>query len=168
MFNPGDIVVHPKFGAGTVQDIRTLDYHGTERRYFCIELVEGRGTLMIPMDRVEHTGLRLPMRDTRLIEEEMNKPPQPLVDDHRLRQAQLEKKIYSGDSRLVAQTLRDLCWRARSTKLSFTDHKLKENAFSVLLQELSLDSFLPAATIRLTIEAIIERAMQSHLAVDAG
>jgi RNA polymerase-interacting CarD/CdnL/TRCF family regulator len=165
LFQKGDAIVHPKYGAGTVLDIRTMNYKGTERRYFCIALVHNRGELMIPEDRLEQAGLRFPLRDASRIQAVMEEPPQPLEDDPRARQLELEHKINSGDNEVLMRMLRDLCWREHTAKLSLRDKQLKDSALNKLLEELALDQSTTADAVKLMLEHIIENAMQKHLAV---
>lgn len=163
MFQKGDVIVHPKYGVGTVLDIRTMSYKGTERTYFCISLIRNRGELMIPVDRVEQAGLRLPLRDTTLLQSIMEDVPGTFEEDPRLRQIDIENKINSGDYQLLMQTLRDLCWREHITKLSTKERQLKESAVNKLLEELALNQLTTMDVLKRTVEAIIETAMQQHL-----
>jgi CarD family transcriptional regulator len=163
VFQKGDVIVHPKYGVGTVLDIRTMSYKGTERTYFCISLIRNRGELMIPVDRVEQAGLRLPLRDTTLLQTIMDDVPQAFEEDPRLRQIDIENKINSGDYQLLMQTLRDLCWREHITKLSTKERQLKESAVNKLLEELALNQMTTMDVLKRTVEAIIETAMQRHL-----
>jgi CarD family transcriptional regulator len=168
LFQKSDVVVHPKYGAGTVSDIRTMTYKGRERVYFCISLIHNRGELMIPLDRVEDAGLRLPLRDTTLLQTIMEDTPQPLDDDPRMRQLDIETRFNSGDYRVVMETLRDLCWREQQTKLSVKDRQLKDSAFSRLCEEFALNPAIAAENLAQTLERIIKTAMEHHLARAAG
>jgi CarD family transcriptional regulator len=163
VFQKSDVIVHPKYGVGTVLDIRTMSYKGTERSYFCVSLIRNRGELMIPVDRVEQAGLRLPLRDTTILQTIMEDTPQTFEEDPRLRQIDIENKINSGDYRLLMQTLRDLCWREQITKLSTKERQLKESAVNKLLEELALNPAMTMDVLKRTLESIIEAAMQRHL-----
>jgi RNA polymerase-interacting CarD/CdnL/TRCF family regulator len=119
---------------------------------------------MIPVERVEDVGLREPIRDTTLIRQVMDSTPEKLDDDARTRQLGIEEKISSGNIQLLAQALRDLCWRETVMQLSPTDRKLKQNAVAKIVEELTLDPLLLTATAKTNIETIIEESMQMHLA----
>jgi CarD family transcriptional regulator len=164
LFNIGDSVVHPKHGSGVVTKRRTLQSNSGEREYFCIELVDGRGSVMIPIDRLEEAGLREPIQDIYQVQEIMEMTPEILVDDIHARQTAIEGKISSGDAHLLIQVLRDLSWRETVLHLSPTDKKLKEGALSKILQELGLNRRLVISTIRQSIDAVIQQSMQMHLA----
>lgn len=163
MFKAGETIVHPKFGAGVVVELRKITYQERERSYFCIELVENRGTLMLPMEDIEDAGLRVPMHDMSLIEEIFDHAPETLNNDLHARQAAIEAKLTSGSLAQVIQVLRDLSWRDLTAKLSFTDRKLKEQALSKLVEELMLNSTLKVSEIKLAIEKLIESALSRYL-----
>jgi CarD family transcriptional regulator len=165
LFNVGDSVVHPKHGTGVVTERRTIQYSDHQQSYFCIELTEGRGSVMIPVERVEQVGLREPIRDLTLIRQVLDSTPETLLDDPRIRQAGLEALTSSGSIERVATALRDLCWRETVSHLSPTDKKLKESAISKIVQELALNPLMVITTVRMNIEQIIQETMQAHLAL---
>lgn len=162
MFKTGETIVHPQYGAGVVVELRTITYQGRERNYFCIELLEKRGTLMIPAEDIEQAGLRLPMEDTRLLQEIFARPPEVLSDDPHTRQLHIEKNLNSGNLSQVIQTLRDIYWRENSHKLSFTDRKLKEQMLARIIEELALNPGHKVGAVKLALESMIEAAMQNH------
>lgn len=164
MFKPGDAVVHPKHGVGVVVSQRTIQYRGSDREYFCIELVGGRGSVMIPVERVEEAGLRHPIQDINLIRQVMGDTPSALVDDTHTRQSGIEEQLGSGNIERLIQALRDLSWRETVQHLSPTDRKLKESALTRILQELASNPMMVMTNVRHSIEDIIQQSMQMHLA----
>lgn len=160
MFDVGDCIVHPRYGAGTVIESRLIERKGEHRRYFCIELTNDRGTVMIPSEKVEEIGLRPIMVTETLIREVMSRQPVELSDNHRSRQADLEAKLKSRKPRLLLQALRDLDWRERTARLTNTDRKLKSSVQKRLIQEFALQAGEQART---RIQEIILQAMDQHL-----
>jgi CarD family transcriptional regulator len=163
VFKTGEMVVHPQYGAGVVVELRTITYQGRERKYFCIELVQKRGTLMLPAEDIEAVGLRLPITDITLLKEVFADTPESLPEDTYARQSALEAKLNSGNLRKAAQALRDLCWREYTLKISFSERKLKEQAISRIMDELILNPAYTIGTVKLTLDQLIDAAMQSHL-----
>ena len=53
MLEVGDAIVHLRYGAGTVTGTRTVTRDGEERQYYCIEIVNNAGTLLIPQDQID-------------------------------------------------------------------------------------------------------------------
>lgn len=44
MFQVGDVVIHPGYGAGTVVEIEELQFLGSDKPYYSIELSDGSKT----------------------------------------------------------------------------------------------------------------------------
>lgn len=137
MFEKGEIVMHPNYGAGMVVDIKGITVDGNERRYYHVDLVDGDRSLMIPIDEAETVGLGL-IADSVKILDVLRSPPRELAKDYRQRQARLAEKIYSGDPEQVAEALRDLAWRKRTAKLSIRDGILLRKANRLLASVFAL------------------------------
>ncbi|MFW5690896.1 MAG: CarD family transcriptional regulator [Chloroflexota bacterium] len=161
-FESGDPVVHARYGAGQVTGVRVLDQDGEDKRYFCIELVDDRGTLMIREGKVSNDELRPALTDTRMIDEILRKEPQALSSNHRSRQGKLDKMIKSGNPRCVAQALRDLAWREATHRLTAADIRLKGEAIKKLADELALNPRLSMIEVRRRLAQLIDRAMDYH------
>lgn len=163
MFAAGDKIVHSRYGAGTVQNVRCIERDGQEQEYLSIELVEDRGTLLIPSDQLEDAELRPAMQDVALIRKVLRKPPEELADHHRTRQSRIESKLNSGDPRQIAQTLRDLCWREATDRLTHTDTRLKNRALKLLAEELALNPSFALQTAKQRLDNIVDKAIQAHM-----
>ena len=53
MFEKGDIVLHPGYGAGLVVGVKALTMSGNERPYYHVDLMDGDRSLMIPVEEAE-------------------------------------------------------------------------------------------------------------------
>ncbi len=168
MFAPSEHIVHPRHGAGTMLGIRTIERDGETCRYYCIELVDGRGTVMIPDERIEEAGLRAAIVDARLIRRVMGKAPNELPDDYRTRQSHIRQQIASGDPRQMLQALRDLCWYERRHRLTSVDARLKSRIQLLLTYELAVKSALDVEAARQRLNRIIRQAMQGHALAQEG
>jgi CarD family transcriptional regulator len=131
MFEKGDVVWHPGYGAGLVMGVKRLTVSGSERRYYHVDLMDGNRSLMIPVEEAETVGLG-PVVDAGLILDVLRSAPGELERDYRQRQARLSKKIYSGDLEKVAEALRDLAWLKRHARFSIKDGILFEKAERLL------------------------------------
>ena len=168
MFETGDLIVHPRYGAGTIKGMEPLQFDGEERTYYCIELVGDQGRLMIPEERMDGAGLRTAIADVQLIRDIMGEPPQDLANDHRERQAKIETEIATGDPRQIIGALRDLAWRERHGKLTVADGRLKSRVLQMVACELALHLSFDVEIARERLTAIIHNAMQSHQAAAAS
>jgi RNA polymerase-interacting CarD/CdnL/TRCF family regulator len=162
MFKVGDKIVHQRHGAGTVIEPRTIDHDGQTREYFCIELSGDRGLLMVPRENVNEDEMRPALTDTDVIAAVLQKPPQELGNDHRVRQNTIRAKIKTRDPRQLAQALRDLCWREHTDKLTYTDSQLKDQVQRLLTQELALNPSLTPDAVRNRLNQMVKAAIAQH------
>lgn len=165
MFSNGDVIVHRRYGAGTVIGIRKIKREGQVRRYFCVEMVGDAGTLMIPEQSLEEDDMRPALRDMKLIKKILFKQPEELEDNHRSRQLLIEQKLDSREPRQIVQVLRDLCWRQCTGTLTTTDTRLRRKALTALLEELVLSPSFSLTQAQEKLDALIERAMAHHQAL---
>ena len=168
MLEIGDVIVHLRHGAGKVVGTQTFTRNGTEREYYCIEIVGNVGMLYIPQDSVDDSRLRYALDDTSLIEAVMENDPEELDDNHQIRRTDIEKKIKSSNPRDVIQALRDLTWRDRNNKLTGTDQRLRDSALERLVDELTLSTSMTVEKVRARINQITDEAMTHHLARHGG
>ena len=161
-FDKGDGLFHPNYGAGIIIAVQKQQIEGIERRYYSIELVNDHGTLMIPVEKADESGLRLAIRDPKVIAKVLAGQPQPLDDDHRKRQTELTNKIRSGEPKQVTEVLRDLAWRGQDGTLTERDKKLQAEAENLLAGELALrpDFDIDSATARLS--AMVNEAVTHY------
>lgn len=137
MLERGNAVVHPAHGGGILVDIRKVRIGEAEKLYYHIELLNGNGILMIPADQAAEDGLCTQVNPDTIIDM-LCTHPEELADDYRIRQADVAKKISSGDPRKVAEAVRDLAWREHTTKLSQQDASLMSRAKKLLASMLAV------------------------------
>lgn len=164
MYEVGENVVHPRYGSGTVTEIRKFTVEGEEKRYVCIELVGDGGTAMIPISYLDDAGIREANTDLELVETIMGKVPNELQDDYRKRQSEIERKLKNGNFRKMVQALRDLAYRERVNKLSQGDMRLKDRLLTKIVHELSLNPRYKIASLKEKVQRITILAMDTHTA----
>lgn len=163
MYNQGDQIIHPRYGAGTVVGEKSMTIAGTKRTYHIVELVGDRGQVMIPIDTIEDMDIRPAIKNIDLIQEVFSKTPEELSDDYRARQAVIDKKIKTRDPRQMAQALRDLAWREHTNKLTAVEQKMKTKLVKMLSREMAVirpNMNVESATNRLT--AMLYDMLQDH------
>lgn len=162
MFKVGAKIVHARHGAGTVTEIRTIEREGEAREYLCVELMNGRGLVMLPTDKLNPDDIRTAMTDFDTIRDVLNDTPEELQTDHRARQNKIKAQIKSRDPQQLAQALRDLAWREHTDKLTYTDAQLKDNAQRLLAQELALSPDIALETARNQLIDLVQDAINTH------
>lgn len=164
MYDEGTHIVHQRHGAGTVLPTRIVTQDGEPREYFCIELSNNRGMVMIPHENLNADEIRPALTDMTVIREVLHQPPEDLGGDHRARQNTVRALLKHREPKQLAQALRDLAWRERSTKLTFTDSQLKEEAQRLLTQELALAPTMDTDSVRSALNRMVQEAMTAHRA----
>jgi len=138
MYSEGDRIVHPRYGAGVVQGKKTLTFLGETRKYHILELIGGRGEVMIPMTEAEDMDIRPAIKNMETIEEVFANQPKILSDNYRTRQAKIDKKMKTRDPVKLAQALRDLAWREYVHKLTGVEQKMKAKLVKMLSREMAV------------------------------
>jgi RNA polymerase-interacting CarD/CdnL/TRCF family regulator len=142
MFEQGQTVVHPNYGAGVVTEIKSLEFLGNERkRYYSIQLLgEPETTVMVPVRDEEKVGLRPPVSESRLgrVWRVLGSDPNKLPKDHRKRHAMLSEKLDDASAIEVAEVLRDLAWRReRRNRFTIRGRRLYNRGMELLAGEVA-------------------------------
>lgn len=142
MFKIGDSVVHPRRGAGIVTAIKQLRRHGDCREYYQISLA-GRNltSLILPVLDAERVGLRPAIRPSELARlwSVLSAYPGSLPDDPGDRRQLLEERLHSGDSRKIAEAVRDVdWWRQRGNNLGRRGRRTARMCMQFLASEVAV------------------------------
>ena len=140
MFDIGDKVVHPTYGAGLVKGIKEQDLLEQYQRYYVIDLTVDDRTLMIPVSKAEEIGLRSISKKAVLskVWHTLDATAKTLPDDYKERQERIQEKLKTGDAIRVAEVIRDLSALKREDHLTSFDAKLFERAQQFLACEVAL------------------------------
>ncbi len=168
MFNIGDKVVHPSYGAGSITDISEKRVGDEQRMYYVIELLMQAGTLMVPVSRADDVGLRLPIQDTSDVMQILSSEPDVLLSDHRKRQELISDSIRSGDVFKISEVVRDLAHRDKESRLTEADLRLYRRAQEFLAGELSLSLGTDIKAARNQIEEALGITSESHAKLFGG
>jgi CarD family transcriptional regulator len=142
MYKVGAKVVYPLHGVGVISSIEDKTVLGETRSYYIIKLAISDMTVMIPTHRSDDLGLRLVVKSKdvkqalKLIEEDSVQ----VDEDWKTRYQHNFEKIKSGSIFDVAEVVRTLFHRNKVKELSIMEKKLYENAYRLLVDEISIVS----------------------------
>lgn len=156
MFNVGDKVIHPSYGAGTIKEINDKRVGDQTSTYYVIELLTQAGTLMVPISRASDLGLRSPVEQPDELLTVLTSEPTWLSNDHRERQELIRIDIRSGDVLKISEAVRDLAFRDREARLTEADLKLYRRATDFLVGELALSQDVDMETAREQVTSVLE------------
>lgn len=145
MFQVGDKIVHPLYGAGVIDSIVVRRLDGVQREYYQMRLPMGTMLVMIPTDHIEKIGVR-PVMDCEEAQHIMEALKTIDVSmssnwNHRYRENMVRLK--SGDIIEVARVVKGLMLRECEHELSSGERKMLHSAKQILISELVLSQDLP-------------------------
>ena len=138
MFNVGDHIVYPMYGAGIITEIVEKDFLGEVRMYYNVSLPYCRMEASVPVDNCEKLGVR-PVIDPARIDEvivELKKPSEPMNPNWNKRYRENTERMQTGDILEVAAVVRNLVRTDRQKPLSTGEKKLLSTAKQILESEL--------------------------------
>lgn len=140
MFQAGDKIVHPMYGAGIVERILEEKNKGVVQRYYVLKLPSQSMVLMIPTKHSEQIGVR-PVIDREQADRILSALPNLETDmqpnwNRRFRENQ--ERLKSGDLMEVARVIKGLMRREAGRGLSTGERKMLHMAKQILISELVL------------------------------
>ncbi len=143
-FQIGDKVVHPMYGAGTLESVVQKKVSGVTREYYIMRLPERSMVVMIPVENSEEIGVR-PVVDRERADEVLAAIPGIQVEmtsnwNHRYRENM--ERLKSGDLLEVARVVKGLTVRDTARGLSTGERKMLHSARQILISELVLSKSL--------------------------
>jgi CarD family transcriptional regulator len=141
-FEIGDVVVYPRHGAASIEDIVEKTVRGQKMTMLKIEVVQGAMTILVPPDKVEEVGIRTVVDSAgldRVYEVLQAKFTEEPTNWSRRYKANVEK-LGSGEVLKVAEVVRDLSRREadRDKGLSAGEKRMLAQARKILISELAL------------------------------
>lgn len=138
MFQTGDKVVHPMYGAGEIGGIEEKRMNGVVRSYYVLKLHMGGMLIMVPVDSSEAIGVR-PVMDKEQGDKVIASFGEIEVEfeqnwNRRYRENMLRLK--SGDLLEVVRVMKGLMLREAERGLSTGERKMLQQARQVLISEL--------------------------------
>ena len=140
MYQIGDKVVHPMYGAGVVDSIVQKTVDNVVRDYYILQLPNRSMVVMVPTENCEEIGVR-PVVDREQADRVMAAIPDIQVEmtanwNHRYRENM--ERMKSGDLLEVARVIKGLTIRDQKRGLSTGERKMLHSAKQILISEIVL------------------------------
>ena len=138
MFNIGDFIVYPMYGAGIITDIVEKDFLGEVRVYYSVSLPYSRMEASVPVDNCIKLGVRPVIDPSRIPEvvEVLKGTTEPMNPNWNKRYRENTERMQTGDILQVAAVVRNLVRTDRAKPLSTGEKKLLGTAKQILESEL--------------------------------
>jgi len=156
----GQRVVHPRYGAGIVVDLREGKEDEEHERYYVIDIPSSTLKLHLPTDAVREVNLRR-ISSKRTLNRALaivSREPAELPKDYRERRALVQQSMSSGAINDLARVVRDLCGlQAIKKTMSTMELALLTDAKRRLAGEIALVSGIDFAEATQRIENALRR-----------
>ena len=157
MYQIGDKVVHPMYGAGVVDSIVQKTVDNVVRDYYILQLPNRSMVVMVPTENCEEIGVR-PVVDREQADRVMAAIPDIQVEmtanwNHRYRENM--ERMKSGDLLEVARVVKGLRQREDQRGLSNGERKMLHTAKQILISELVLAQSLPYETVESSVDRVL-------------
>ncbi|MCQ2567264.1 MAG: CarD family transcriptional regulator [Mogibacterium sp.] len=138
MFDVGERIVYPMYGAGVITGIVEKDFLGEMRQYYCVSLPYCRLEASVPVDNCEKLGVRKIIDPSRIEEviTVLKGDTEPMNPNWNKRYRDNTERMQTGNILEVAAVVRNLVRADRRKPLSTGEKKLLNTAKQILESEL--------------------------------
>jgi len=140
MYQTGEKIVHPLYGAGVIENLEEKEVEGVLQTYYVLQIPVGNLKIMISAAKAETQGIRNIHSKDEIegIVSGIINAPVDMPDNWNQRYKENMERIKSGQLSEVALVYRNLLLRERERGLSTAEKKLMTTAKQIILSELIL------------------------------
>jgi len=163
IFKVGQTGVYPNYGVVEVQGIEDKEIGGNKSSYYILKVIENDVTLMVPTANASSVGLRhvVPKKEVPRILKILGKNKKIKTSGNgnlswNKRYREYADKLKSGDIFQIAEVLKDIHRLRKDKELSFGEKRIMDNAFSLLVKEISISTNKKEEIITTEIEKLLK------------
>ena len=138
MFNKGDKVVYPLYGAGVIENLENKTIDGQDQMFYVLKIPVGNLTIMLSSKKAEGLNIRRVMTAEELSSTIGNVDVIKMSDNWNQRYKDNMELIKTGDLNEVAGVFRTLRERERERGLSSAEKKMLTTVKQIILSEIIL------------------------------
>lgn len=159
MYNVGDKILYPMYGAGTIQAIEERKILKDKQSFYIVQISVGNMVVMIPTANTEQAGIRNVISRERALEviEKFKNDIADANSNWNQRYRENMEKLKNGDVEQVLDVVKSLMLRDVQNGLSSGERKMLSNAKNILISEL----VLAEADTPEHIESLLEQAINA-------
>ena len=138
-FKMGEIVVHPKHGVGEIQSVETIEISKIHTKCYVIKMEQDRLLIKVPFDKLQEVGLRKVgnKKMTEAVFDILKQKPKIKRIMWSRRAQEYDTKIQSGDSKKIAEVVRDLFRKNSQPEQSYSERQMFQTALERLAREVA-------------------------------
>ena len=140
MFKVKEHVVYPLHGIGTIENIFEKDIEKAKTVFYRIKLKDTGMVVSLPIDKATGMGLRRVIHKNKIkdIINKLSDSPGEIEENWKLRFQENINKLKTGAIENIVSVVKELFVRNKIKSLSIMERKQFENAYQMLVKEISL------------------------------
>lgn len=138
MFNVGDRVVYPMYGAGVIEGVEDRDIDGKVITYYVLKIPVNNLKIMVSTEKAEKCGLRSIVSPEAVMHIVEEADVIEMSDNWNQRYKDNMDRLKTGDLLKVMQVFKTLFVREKKKSLSNIEKKLMGTARQIILSEIIL------------------------------
>lgn len=154
MFNVGDKIVYPMYGAGVIEGTEEKLIDGENKLYYILRIPVGNLKITISAQKAGSLGLREVSNSNEVLGIINEVEPIEMSENWNQRYKENVERIKTGSLEKVVQVFKTLIFRERKKSLSSVEKKLLGTAKQIILSEIILSQGIEKEQA----EAILEQA----------
>lgn len=146
-------------GAGVIEGIEEKEILGQRKKYFVMRMPIGDMKVMVPMENVDHIGLRQVVGNDAVnrVMDILGERDIDLQSNWNQRYRANMDKMKSGDIYELADVVRNLMIRDRSKGLSTGERKMLDQAKQILISELALVKDMDSKEVFIMLDGLVKK-----------
>jgi CarD family transcriptional regulator len=139
VYNPGERVVYPSQGVGTIKAVEEKTFKGETILYYIIYIDVTDMTVMVPVQQSDNLGIRaiVSREDADKALSFMGESGEPITSDWKVRYQNNLDLLKKGTVMDIAEIVRSLYNRSKVKELPILERKLYDSALKLLVDEIS-------------------------------
>ena len=140
MYQKGDRIVYPLYGAGIIDDLEEKDIDGEKLTYYALTIPIGNLTIKVSASKAADLGVRPVLPKNKVLDEIRSSINihTDMPDNWNQRYKENMDRIKTGELSQVAVVFRSLLIRERDRGLSTAEKKMMTTTKQIMLSELLL------------------------------
>lgn len=158
MYNVGDKIFYPNYGAGVIHSVEEKIIGGKKNRYYVIIMPGSSIRVLLPVDKCEELCIRdvITPEEAKILIQHFRDDPVPDEQTWNRRQRENIQKIRTGNAVEILSVLKGLMCRDRLKGLSTSERKLLVSVKQMIVSELVLSGIADKENIENILDDIIE------------
>lgn len=138
MFNVGDKIVYPMYGAGVIEEIEEMEIDGKKCLYYAMHMPVGGLKITVSVAKAECMGVRYIKTSDEVLDTITNVGPIEMSSNWNERYKDNMARMKTGELKKVVEVFKTLIYRERERSLSSAEKKMLSSAKQIIVSEIIL------------------------------